>query len=142
MTSIIKLVDDANKKLHADRKKAADEFEAAVECLWVLHVESKIDANDALTRDLAHAFNQRASSGGKTGIAGCVQTFFRNNENYLPVTLLQPLHEALKSLYNTHEDVYTRSMKEWESVVTFEVLCAYNYENNKNHTCLHDDEVY
>ncbi len=141
MTSIIQTVENANSKLYAARDKASAEFEAAIECLWILF-NSCCNVSDNLIRHISPAVKNRKNSGGKSYVAGYVQSFIRNNGEYTPHPLVTPFYEALKAANLIHETAWKAAKDEWESVVTFDALFDYHHAKNKKSMLVYDDDMY
>lgn len=134
MASVIEVFNKAQAKLFAARKKSYNDCEECITILWKLH-ESVCNVNDSLTLKINAAVNTR-------GALGDVEYFLRTNPYYKPPAELVPLYDALKAINEIHKKACDAAGREFESVVTMDVLFDYHREKNKNRVFVEDDGDY
>ena len=134
MASVIEVFNKAEAKLFADRTKSYYECEKSIAILWNLH-QSICNVDDSLTLKIKNSVNtQRALSD--------VEYFLRTNPYYKPPAELVPLYDALKAIKAIHKKACDAAGREFESVVTLDVLFEYHREKNKNRVFVEDDDDY
>lgn len=134
MASVIEVFNKAEAKMFAAREKAYYACEECIGILWKLH-KSVCNVNDSLTLKI----NVSVYTGGALGD---VEYFLRVNPYYVPPAELVPLYDALKAILAIHVKACRDAGKEFESVVTWDVLSAYHHEKNKNRVFVEDDDDY
>jgi hypothetical protein len=134
MASAIEVFKKANAKTLAAYKKSHDECEEFIGILWKLH-KSVCNVNDSLTPKIDASVNTKSAFGH-------VEYFLRVNSLYVPPAELVPLYDALNAILEIHAKACLDADKEFESVVTWDVLSAYYREKNKNHVFVEDDDDY